>query len=158
MTNSKRFLSKCSGWLLVACFSCALLTSCGVKKRDVTTAQHPVTSAEIPDGVNSTKNRKFLFRSSTGKLVAGEENPISYFVVTDGLTYPGPETSLDIEYRMTSMPGMGTTKMTLTATSPGRFDAIYDISMGGDWEIKILVKQNDTVIDEIIYSFMVPEG
>ena len=158
MKHLRRSLSNLNGYLLVTCFFCMIFgAACGVKKKEVTTDQNPVASSEIPQGVNSTKNHKFLIRPSSDKLAVDEEYKISYFVVTDGLVYPGAETSLDVEYRMPSMPGMGTANMPLSPSAPGRFDAVYNISMGGDWEIKILFRQNGAVIDEITYTFMVPE-
>lgn len=134
------------------------ISGCGLKKREPSSSQTPVTSAELPSGVSSTKNKRFLVRASVASLVSGQENIIGYNVVDDHLIpVNGSDISLEIAYKMPEMPGMGEFTSKASWSAPGTFAASYDISMGGLWEIRISLKKNGVLIDEAVYSYNVSE-
>lgn len=131
--------------------------SCGVKEKPIGSGQPNILSGDLPKGVVSTKERKFLVRPSTSDFQVGEVT-ILYKIVTDEIDLPStPEYSFEVKYRMPEMPEMPVTPATIQIPSSGQFKVTYDISMGGLWEVTLTVKKHGSTIDSLTYSFTVPE-
>ena len=136
------------------------LTSCGVKPRDASPigSDQNMVSDRLPVGIAIGKNKKILFSTSGDTLIAGEVNKLSYTLVTEKLNAADLSgVTLEISYRMPKMAQMGTYKSVAIPSGPGKFDASYDISMGGDWEIRVALARGEEQIDEAVFYYNVSQ-
>ena len=156
MTNSKaRFLNG----LLYALTLLLTLSGCGLKKREISAGPlQPVAGGDLPSGATYTKSRLYLLRLSTPKLEVHEAYKVSYNVSTLELSPPDEKAfALEIMYWMPDMPGMGQFRTTGKLLSPGRYEAAYEISMGGVWEVQMTLMLNGVPVDSFTYSYNVEE-
>lgn len=141
-------------------FVLAIVSGCGVKPRGPNTGDNPIiVEADLPEGVYLSTNRLYLVRPSfvspsTEALLPFEENVMAYQVV-GGKLLPEDfsQTEVEIEYIMPSMPEMGVFKAEIEVKGSGNIEALYEISMAGDWQMKLIFKKDGKPIDEIIFSY-----
>lgn len=143
--------------VIVLLLSVIGLFGCGAKDKPIGSGQPNILSGDLPQGVVSTKERKFLIRPSTNDFQVGEVT-VLYKIVTHEIDLPSsPEYSFEVKYWMPEMPEMPVTPAKIEAPASGQFKVTYDISMGGLWEITLTVKKHGSAVDSLTYSFTVPE-
>ncbi len=142
--------------MMGACLS--MIIGCGVRDRAPTNGiVSPVASGNLPAGVWTTKEKKFLVRPSTAGFGVGEQTVVYKIVTSQIDVVTSSDFSIEVKYGMPAMPQMPVTPVKIDFTKPGEIQVVYDISMGGDWECNILFLKNGAEIDRLTYSFNVPD-
>lgn len=136
----------------------ALSMGCGVKDRPSTNDTFsPVASGNLPTGVWTTQEKKFLIHPSKPGFAIGEQTVV-YKIMTSSMDLVStPDYSLQLKYGMPAMPQMPVTPAKIEFSKPGEIQVGYDISMGGDWEFILSIFKNGVEVDKLIYSFNVPD-
>ena len=128
------------------------LMSCGVKPKETTE-----TIASSHFGIYISKQGKFVVRPSTKRFIPGEDNKITYRIVTDELTTPPADFSFRFNYRMPTMPQMIIPKTKPVVLGPGSVEVVYEIAHGGLWEFEILIHKDNTLVDTLVYTVTIPD-
>ncbi len=136
---------------------CLLNLSCSVKARPIGNEQLGVVTGTFPEAIFWTQQRKFLVLASKNQFSVGDVT-VSYKAYTEDLQLVSdPAFSFSIGYRMPEMPDMPVKPADKEQSSNGETKVIYEISMGGLWEITLTINKDGVPVDSVTYSFMVPE-
>lgn len=134
-----------------------VLFGCGVKERELQGQPSPVVGGNLPEGVWTTEDKKFLVRPSSHTFELGEFT-VTYKFVTSDIDLPSPpDYTFTVHYWMPDMPEMPVTPAKIEVVSPGQVKITYDISMGGLWKATLNIQKNGTQVDTLTYSYKVPE-
>jgi hypothetical protein len=151
------------------CFVVALflICACGVKTKGPGTTPAIATAGPRPlsSGLFVTHGGKFVAHPSRPNFLPGgtaEENTVVYrFATNELLPVDMHFYTVEIDYDMPDMPGMGINKDAFTKPLKGgelevKYPSIVHGSASEPWEFRIRLLQGGALIDTLVYRVLVP--